>query len=442
LLHNKQHLKIKNNNNISKLAIIILSIVLITGISFVPVLQTGVYAQRQPRPLQLLPQQQQQPAQQQQQQPTGVGLSQVIKQVAQQVATANPGTNSTHVYQILVQLAKQTAQTSTQAEAIEEIRQISSQVTTYPFGTLSQVLAHFARQVASGNSNVVQVVQQTIQEKASSGSSSNNITQSLANTAIQQASGGSRNVNLVIRNAAQILANRAGVPVEKVEAVIIQIALQFAQAQGKVVTGQYIFQLANQIIQDPNGVLAQAILQLVTQDDGGRTSQTTTIIKNVIKIKNKDDGKPHIKCDTGYHWDNKQNKCVPNYPPPCNTGYHWDYKLEKCVPIPKCDSGYHWDNKEKKCVPDDKPPCDPKTQTCPPPPDCKKDPNAEGCKSVEPAPLLELDDGTIPPDTDTDDTDNGDGGGDSGDGDDSGDSSDSGDSGDGGDDGGDTAKPT
>ena len=62
------------------------------------------------------------------------------------------------------------------------------------------------------------------------------------------------------------------------------MALQFAQAQGKVVTGQYIFQLANQIIQDPNGVLAQAILQLVNQDDGGRTSHTTTIIKNVIKI--------------------------------------------------------------------------------------------------------------------------------------------------------------
>ena len=65
------------------------------------------------------------------------------------------------------------------------------------------------------------------------------------------------------------------------------MALQFAQAQGKVVTGQYIFQLANQIIQDPNGVLAQAILQLVNQDDGGRTSHTTTIIKNVIKIREK-----------------------------------------------------------------------------------------------------------------------------------------------------------
>jgi flagellar basal body-associated protein FliL len=154
-MHKEQqrHQHLKSNNIISKLAIIVLSIVLLTGISLVPALQIRVNGQVQ----------QQQPQQQNQ-----VGLSQVIKQIAQQVANANPGTNSTHVYQILVQLAKQTAQTSSQGEAIKEIRQISSQVTAYPFGTLSQVLSYFAQQIASGNSNVVQIVQQTIQEKASS----------------------------------------------------------------------------------------------------------------------------------------------------------------------------------------------------------------------------------------------------------------------------------
>ena len=187
--------------------------------------------------------------------------------------------------------------------------------------------------MASGNSNVVQVVQQAIQEKASSGSS-NNITQSLSNAAIQQASGGSRNVNLVIRNAAQILANRAGVAVEKVEAVIIQMALQISQAQGKSITGQYIFQLANQIIRYPNGVLAQAILQLVTQDDGGRTSHTTTIIKNYVKV------------------------------------------------ISRSRSG-GGDGKDHDRGPDP----------------CKKDSKAPGCEPSESSPLLQLDDGTTPPDT-------------------------------------------
>jgi hypothetical protein len=224
--------------------------------------------------------QQQQQSQQQlapKQQQKSAGISQLIKQIAQQVSTANPGTNVTHVYQILVQLAKQTA---SKGQAIQEIRQIYSQVSRYPFGTLSQVLSHFAKQVASGNSNVVQIAQQTIQEKASNGG---NITQTLSNAAVQQASGGSKNVNQVIRHAAQILANRAGVPVEKVEAVIIQIALQIAQAQGKDITGQSILQIANQITQNPNGVLAQAILKLVNQDDGGKSSKTTTVIKNVVK---------------------------------------------------------------------------------------------------------------------------------------------------------------
>jgi uncharacterized membrane protein YgcG len=384
-MHKQQHPKI--NNTISKLAVIIvLSVVLLTGTSLVSSIQLGVYGQ--------LEQQQQQSSSlqaPQQQQQNKIGLSQVIEQIAQQVATANPGTNVTQVYQILVQLAKQTAQTSSQAQAIQEIRQISSDVSAYPFGTLSQVLSYFAQQLASGNSNVVQLVQQTIQDKASTGN--NNIVQSLSNTAVQEASGGSKNVNQVIRNAAQILASRAGVPVEKVEAVIVQIALQVAQAQGKAITGQYIFQIANQIIQDPNGVLAQAILQLVLQDDGGKTTYTTTIIKNVIKIsRGGDHRKPHPKCDSGYHWDDKLKKCV--HDDPCKN----DPKATGC--------------------PDD--PCknDPKATGCEPEEDpCKNDPTAKGC---EPTLLLPPppppDDG----DTDTGDTDTGGGTGGSGGGGDTG----------------------
>ncbi len=130
----QQH-HLKSNNIISKSAVIVLSIVSLTGISLVPTLQIGVNGQVQ--------QQQQQPQQQKQ-----VGLSEVIKQIAQQVVTANPGTSATYVQQILVQLAKQTAQTASKDQAIQEIRQIASQVTTYPFGTVSQSLAHFAKQVA------------------------------------------------------------------------------------------------------------------------------------------------------------------------------------------------------------------------------------------------------------------------------------------------------
>jgi hypothetical protein len=113
----KQQQHLKTNNFISKLAVIVLSIVLLTGISLVPTLHSGAYSQVQ----------QQQPQQQNQ-----IALSQVIKEIAQQVANANPGTNATQVYEILVQLAKQTAQTAGNEQAIENIRQIYSQVIIYP----------------------------------------------------------------------------------------------------------------------------------------------------------------------------------------------------------------------------------------------------------------------------------------------------------------------
>jgi cytochrome c-type biogenesis protein CcmH/NrfG len=58
----RQHLK-SNNNIISKLAVIVLSIVLLTGLALVPVLQIEVSGQVQQQQ-----QQQQQPQQQQQQQ--------------------------------------------------------------------------------------------------------------------------------------------------------------------------------------------------------------------------------------------------------------------------------------------------------------------------------------------------------------------------------------
>ena len=47
-MHNQQrrHLK-SNNNNISKLAVIVLSIILVTEISLSPAIQVGVYGQQQ-----------------------------------------------------------------------------------------------------------------------------------------------------------------------------------------------------------------------------------------------------------------------------------------------------------------------------------------------------------------------------------------------------------
>src|SRR5215217_5795867 len=282
----------------SELAVIVLSIVLLTRISFVPALQIAANGQSQQQP---------------QQQKNQVGLSQVIKQIAQQVATANPGTNAAQVEQVLLQIAKQTAQTASKEQAIQEIRQMSSQVTTYPFGTESQSLAQFAKQLASGSTSVMQIAQQIIQEKSSTGK---DVSGSVVTKAVQTATGAnSNNINQVIRQAAQTLANAAGVPVDYVEAVIIQIALQVSQAQGKAISGQTIFEIANQIAKYPNGILAQAIIQLVKQYmiDNGKTGQTVQIINNVIKTGGSS-SKTIIKkfrdpkCPSGQHYDSTTGK--------------------------------------------------------------------------------------------------------------------------------------
>jgi hypothetical protein len=105
-------------------------------------------------------------------------------------------------------------------------------------------------------------------------------------TAVQEASGGGKNVNDLIRQAAQIISKQAsGVPLQNIESIIIQMALQTSKAQGKAIAGQTIFEVANQIVRNPNGVLTQAIIQLAKQDthDGGKTGQTVNVIKNVVK---------------------------------------------------------------------------------------------------------------------------------------------------------------
>ena len=112
----------QTRTNLSVIGVSALSLLLLTGISLVPSLWMTASAQQ------------------------AVGISQIIKQISQQVSTANPGINPTHVQQILVQLAKETSQTASQEQAIQEIRQISSQITTSPFGSVSQSLSHFAQQ--------------------------------------------------------------------------------------------------------------------------------------------------------------------------------------------------------------------------------------------------------------------------------------------------------
>jgi hypothetical protein len=116
---------------------VMLLTVLLSAIFVVPSIQLEIYGQ----------QQQQQQEQQQKVQHQKVSISKIINQIGQRVADANPDTNSTLVQQVIVQLAKHTAQTSSKAQANKEIREIASQVDKYPNGIISRLLSHFAQEL-------------------------------------------------------------------------------------------------------------------------------------------------------------------------------------------------------------------------------------------------------------------------------------------------------
>jgi hypothetical protein len=111
-----------------KVRVIILSVVLLFGISTVSSIQIEIYGQQQV---------QQQKA----------DINTIINQIAQRVSSADPTTNSTQVQQVLVQLFKHTTQISDKTEASIEISQIASEVAKHPNGIVSQLLSHYAKEL-------------------------------------------------------------------------------------------------------------------------------------------------------------------------------------------------------------------------------------------------------------------------------------------------------
>jgi hypothetical protein len=121
------------NTYISRQSFIFISLVLVTSIASLPAIQSQSPIQTQT-------------------QPSTADNSQVVKQIAEKVATANPGTTATFVEQILTELTRQSAQVSNQGNVLEEIY---SQVSTYPYGIVSQSLARFARVLSTDNSILI-----------------------------------------------------------------------------------------------------------------------------------------------------------------------------------------------------------------------------------------------------------------------------------------------
>lgn len=78
-----------------------------------------------------------------------------------------------------------------------------------------------------------------------------------------------------------------------------------------------------------------------------------TAVGVAIYVGTKPPGDGGTKCDTGYHWDATQKKCVQDaVDTKCPTGYHWDSALNKCILDSACPTGQHWDASKGACVAD------------------------------------------------------------------------------------------
>jgi hypothetical protein len=132
------------------------------------------------------------------------------------------------VYQVLVQLAKQIAQTADQSTAIQTIKQIQSQVNSFPKGRVSQALIQIAKQQAAGNTTLVtQVMQQAAQQIRTGVTGAN----ALVQVAIQAAAGGAPGINQQLNQIAQQVANGTGAQQTQILQTLQQIALQISNTE-------------------------------------------------------------------------------------------------------------------------------------------------------------------------------------------------------------------
>ena len=129
-----------NKKILQELVVVILSIVLLTGISMATSIQFTIYGQQQ--------ESKQQQSQSKLEQNQTIDMSKMIDQIGQQIAAANPDSNSTLVEQVIVQLAEHTAKTSSKAEISKQISLIASEVDKDPNGIVSQLISHFAQDLA------------------------------------------------------------------------------------------------------------------------------------------------------------------------------------------------------------------------------------------------------------------------------------------------------
>jgi hypothetical protein len=204
--------------------------------------------------------------------PLGPATTEIINQIAIQVASVHGG-DTGQISQVLQQIALQISEDSNPGRAMDAVTQILSQLTIDAQAPVSQALSQLARQQASGQ-NVEQQITQIGRQVATGAPA----TQVLVQVAIQVGVG--QNANKQITQVAQQVASGTGTDEGQVTQVMQQLAIQVANQGGDA--NQAITQIGQQVAEGEEDV-SQSLTQIAQQAATGNVGEVNQDITQVAQ---------------------------------------------------------------------------------------------------------------------------------------------------------------
>jgi hypothetical protein len=247
-------------NSRTKIIVIITSIILLSGMLFVPAKQIEqAYAQANV-PIS---------------QPQG-SMDQVANQIAQMVAKYNPGANTLAISKILVDIYTQTMAASSMVKASDAIIEINAYASKFTTGHVPQALIYLGKLVAANNLQPVTQVEAAIAQQVRAGGSA---AEALVQRTVQIASGTTA-VNPQLSLIAQNVAAATGTSQVAILQVLQQIVLQTASSGGGTIQVQkFVTNIKNSVAKNPKHT-SQIIGGIVKNEINCSGNNNVCIIKN------------------------------------------------------------------------------------------------------------------------------------------------------------------
>ena len=205
--------------------------------------------------------------------PLNPATTQIINQIATQVASVHGG-DSAQISQVLQQIALQISEDSNPGRAIQAVTQIFGQLAIDRQAPVSQALSQLTQQQASGQ-NVEQSIAQVGRQVAQGGDVSQAIVQAAQQLTPPQEGALLSEVRQEISQIATQVAQGTNTDQGQVDQILQQIATQAAEQGGNA--EQAVTQVGQQVAQNPQGPVSQSIAQIAQQQASGQNVEQSIV---------------------------------------------------------------------------------------------------------------------------------------------------------------------